>query len=77
MAEGVNMPPRVLSWDTSAIRLAGIEHGTVGNKAIKGALAFRLIDAIKRNHPDLAPAITLVRRQREDIDLSHSEGMRK
>lgn len=47
-------------WDTTSIRLAGIEHGIVG-KAIKGLLAFRLVDYIRQNHPDLAPAIELVR----------------
>lgn len=47
-------------WDATLIRLAGIEHGTVGN-AIKGLLAFRLVDSIRQNHPDLAPAIELVR----------------
>ena len=47
-------------WDVSSIRLAGIEHGIAGS-AIKGVLAFRVIDAIAQNHPDLAPAIDRAR----------------
>jgi len=51
-------------WDTSFIRLAGIEHGIAG-PAIKGLLAFRLVDSVRQSHPDLASAIELVRRLAE------------
>lgn len=43
-------------WDVTSIRLAGIEHGIVG-RAIKGLLAFRVLEMIRKAHPDLAPAI--------------------
>lgn len=49
------------SWDPAEmIKLAGIEHGTIGD-AIKGVLAFRAIDAIGQNYSDLKPAIELHR----------------
>ncbi len=47
-------------WDVTSIRLAGIEHSVVG-PVIKGLLAFRLVDWIRQNHPDLAPAIDRAR----------------
>ena len=48
------------------IRLAGIEHGTIGKRMIKGTLAFHLLIAIKRQHAELEPAIMLARRSRRE-----------
>lgn len=44
------------AWQPAhTIRLAGIEHTVVG-PAIKGVLAFRVVDAIRQNHADVASA---------------------
>lgn len=50
------------TWSVDMIRLAGIEHCTVGRKMIKGALAFHVVIGIKRRYADLRPAIELVRK---------------
>lgn len=52
------------SWSPDMIRLAGIEHATVGKHMIKGTLAFHLIIGIKRQYPELKSAIMLAHRSR-------------
>jgi hypothetical protein len=54
------------TWSPDEIRLAGIEHGVVGKRMIKGTLAFHLLIAIKRRYPELKPAIMLARSSRRE-----------
>jgi len=52
------------TWSPEMIRLAGIEHGVVGKRMIKGTLTFHLLIAIRRRYPELRPAIMLARSSR-------------
>jgi hypothetical protein len=52
------------TWSPDMIRLAGIEHGVVGKRIIKGTMAFHLLIAIKQRYPELKPAIMLARSSR-------------
>ncbi len=51
---------RLGAWDTSWIRLAGIEHTVQKRKWIKGTVIQRVIEHLRHDHADLRPSIRLV-----------------
>lgn len=50
---------RLDTWDPGWIRLAGIEHGCVERKYIKGTMIKSVLELIERANPDLGPSMRL------------------
>jgi len=48
-------------WETSWIKLVGIEHGWARRKWVKGAFVRHVIDMIERAYPELRASIQLTR----------------